>query len=50
VGALLVEEMRRKSNKETSISKAMLIRGQTTEKNERIYFRSNSRHRKGKAK
>ena len=27
VGALLVEEMRRKSSKETSTSKAMLVRG-----------------------
>jgi hypothetical protein len=30
VGGLLAEEMRRKSSKETSTSKAMLIRGQTT--------------------
>ena len=50
VGALLAEEMRRKSSKETSTSEAMLIRGQTTEKNERSSFRSKSRNRKGKAK
>jgi hypothetical protein len=38
VGALLVEEMRIKSIKETSTSKAFMIRGQTIEKNEKIYF------------
>ena len=50
VGALLVEEMRRKSSKETSTSKLMLVRGRTTEKNERSSFRSKSRQRKGKEK
>jgi hypothetical protein len=50
VGALLAEEMRRKSSKETSTSEAMLIRGRTKEKNERSSFRSKSRHRKGKEK
>jgi hypothetical protein len=44
VGALLVEEMRRKSSQETSTSKAMLVRGRTKEKNERIFSRSKSRH------
>jgi hypothetical protein len=32
VGALLAEEMRRKSSKETSTSEAMLVRGRTTQK------------------
>jgi hypothetical protein len=50
VGAFLVEEMRRKSSKETSTSEAMLVRGQTKEKNERIFSRSKSRHKKSKAK
>jgi hypothetical protein len=50
VRALLDEEMRRKSSKETSTSKAMLIRGRTTEKNERSSFQSKSRHIKGKEK
>jgi hypothetical protein len=50
VGALLVEEMRRKSSQETSTSEAMMVRARTKEKNERIFSRSNSRHRKGKAK
>jgi hypothetical protein len=38
VGDLLAEEMRRKSSKETSTLEAMLIRGRTTEKNERSSF------------
>jgi hypothetical protein len=50
VGALLVEEMRTKSSKETSTSEAMLIRGRTIEKNERSSFQSKSRHKKGKEK
>jgi hypothetical protein len=50
VGALLAEEMRRKSSQETSTSKAMLVRGRTKEKNERSFSRSKSRHRKGKEK
>jgi transposase len=50
VGALLVEEMRRKSSKETSTSQAMLVRGQTKEKNGRSVYRSKSRHRKVKEK
>jgi hypothetical protein len=37
VGALLVEEMRRKSSKETSTSEVMLVIGQTKEKNERSF-------------
>jgi hypothetical protein len=49
VGALLAEEMR-KSSQETSTSEAMLVKGRTKEKKERIFFRSKSRHRKGKAK
>jgi hypothetical protein len=48
VGALLAEEMRRKSSKETSNSKAMLVRGRTKEKNERSFSQSKSRHKKGK--
>jgi hypothetical protein len=43
VVALLAEEMRRKSNKETSTLEAMLIRGRITEKNRRSYFRTKSR-------
>jgi hypothetical protein len=50
VGALLVEEMRRKSSQETSTSEAMLVRGRTKEQNERSFSRSKSRHRKGKEK
>jgi hypothetical protein len=50
VGALLAEEMRRKSSKETSTSEAMLVRGRTKEQNERSFSRSKSRHRKGKEK
>jgi hypothetical protein len=50
VRVLLAEEMRRKSSQETSTSEVMLVRGQTKEKNERIFSRSKSRHRKGKAK
>jgi hypothetical protein len=50
VGALLVEEMRRKTSKETSTSKAMLVRGQTKEQNERSSSQSKSRHKKGKNK
>jgi hypothetical protein len=50
VGALLAEEMRRKSSKETSTSEMMLVRGRTKEQNERSFSRSKSRHRKGKAK
>jgi hypothetical protein len=38
VGALLAEEMRRKSSKETSTSEVMLIKGRTIEKNERSSF------------
>jgi hypothetical protein len=37
VGALLAEEMRRKSSKETSTSEAMVIKGRTTEKNENFF-------------
>jgi ribosomal protein S27E len=50
VGALLAKEMRRKSSKETSTSEAMMVRCRTKEHNERIFSRSNSRHRKSKAK
>jgi hypothetical protein len=50
VGALLAEEMRRKSGKEISTSEAMLIRGRTKEQNERSSSRSKSRHRKGREK
>jgi hypothetical protein len=50
VGALLAEEMKRKSSKETSTSEVMLIKGRTKEQNERRFSRSKSRHRKGKAK
>ena len=50
VRALLVEEKRRKSSQETSTLEAMLVRGRTKEQNERIFSRSKSRHRKGKAK
>jgi hypothetical protein len=50
VGALLVEEMRRKSSQETSTSEVLLIRGRTKEKNERSFSQSKSRHRKGKEK
>jgi hypothetical protein len=50
VGALLDEEMRIKSSKEASTSEAILVRGRTKEKNERITSRSKSRHKKGKAK
>jgi hypothetical protein len=50
VGALLAEEMRRKSSQGTSTSEAMLLRGRTKEKNDRSFFRSKSRHRKGKAR
>jgi hypothetical protein len=50
VGALLADEMRRKSSKETSTSKAMLVRGRTKEKNERSSSRSKSRHKKSKEK
>jgi hypothetical protein len=50
VGALLAEEMRRKSSQETSTSEAMLVRGRTKEKNERSFSRSKSRHKKGKEK
>jgi hypothetical protein len=50
VGALLAEEMRRKSSKETSPSEVMLVRGRTKEQNERIFSQSKSRHRKGKEK
>jgi hypothetical protein len=37
VGALLAEEMRRKSSKETSNSEVMLVKRRTKEKNERIF-------------
>jgi hypothetical protein len=40
----------RKSSKETSTLEAMLVRGRTKEKNERIYSQSKSRHGKGKSK
>ena len=42
VGALLSEEMRRRSSKETSIAKAMVVKGQSTErgKNQRGTSRS----------
>jgi hypothetical protein len=50
VGALLAEEMRRKSSQETSTSEAMLVRGRTKEKNQRSSSRSKSRRRKGKEK
>ena len=36
-GALLAEVMRRKSSQETSTSEAMLVKGQTKEKNERSF-------------
>jgi hypothetical protein len=38
VGALLAEEMRRKSSKKTSTSEVMLVKGRTIEKNERSSF------------
>jgi hypothetical protein len=38
VGALLAEEMRRKSSKETSTSEVMLVKGRTIEQNERSSF------------
>jgi hypothetical protein len=50
VGALLAEEMRRKSSQETSTSEAMLVRGRTKEKNQIISSRSKSRRIKGKEK
>jgi hypothetical protein len=50
VGALLADEMMRKSSKQTSTSEVMLIRAQKTEKNEIISSLSKSRNRKGKAK
>jgi hypothetical protein len=50
VGALLAEEMRRKSSQETSTSEVMLVRGQTKEKNEISLSRYKSRHEKGKEK
>jgi hypothetical protein len=50
VGALLAEEMRRKSSKETSTSEEMLVRGRTKEQNEISLSRSKSRHKKGNAK
>ena len=50
VGALLAEEMRRKSSQEASTSEAMLVRGRTKGQNERSFSRSKSKHRKGKAK
>jgi hypothetical protein len=37
VGALFVEEMRRKSSQETSTSEAMLVRGRTKEQNEKFF-------------
>jgi hypothetical protein len=52
VGALLAEEMRRKSSQETSTSEAMLVRGRPKEKekNQRSSSRSKSRGRKGRVK
>jgi hypothetical protein len=50
VGALLAEEMRRKSSQETSTSEAMLVKGRTKEKNQRSYYQSKSRRRKGRRK
>jgi hypothetical protein len=38
VGALLAEDMRRKSSKETSALEAMLIRGRTKEQNEKVFL------------
>jgi hypothetical protein len=46
VGALLAEEMRRKSSQETSTSEAMVIKGHPKEKNQRHSSRSKSRGRK----
>jgi hypothetical protein len=50
VGALLAEEMRRKSSQETSTSEAMVIRGHPKEQNQRSSSRSKSRGRKGREK
>jgi hypothetical protein len=50
VGALLAEEMRRKTSKENSNTEAILVRGRTKEQTERTFYRSKSRHRKGKEK
>jgi hypothetical protein len=52
VGALLSEEMRRRSSKETSTTEAMVVRGRSTErgKNQRGTSRSKSKGKKGKKK
>jgi len=52
VGALLPEEMRRKSSQETSNFKEMVVKGRSKdqEKNQRGSSRSKSRGRKGKIK
>jgi hypothetical protein len=52
VGALLTEEMRRKSSQETSTSEAMVARGRSKErgKNQRGTSRSKSKGKKGKLK
>jgi hypothetical protein len=52
VGALLCEEMRKKSNKENSTTEAMVVRIRSTErgKSERGTSRSKSKGKKGKHK
>jgi hypothetical protein len=50
VGALLSEEMRKRSSKETSTTEAMVVRGRSIErgKNHRGTSRSNSKGKKSK--
>jgi hypothetical protein len=52
VGALLSEEMRRRSSKETSIKEAMVVRGRSIEggQNQKVTTRSKSKNSKGKGK
>jgi hypothetical protein len=52
VGALLSEEMRKRSSKETSTTEAMVVRGRSTEggKDQKGTTRSKSKDSKGKAK
>jgi hypothetical protein len=52
VGALLSEEMRRRSSKETSTAEAMVVRGRSIErgKNQRGTSRSKSKGKKSKQK
>jgi hypothetical protein len=52
VGALLSEEMRRRSSKETSTIEAMVVRGRSTEggKDQKGTTQSNSKDSKGKEK